>query len=151
MSDRDKKRKLPAEESELERVSVINVTTATNDSYLRKRKALQLCLVHHKHAARLARILQMAAKEIRAIDATSHTESTAIAGADYEDAHTVTFEHHPSISEQLDNDLCEVLGAGIDDVCAYTHVLLQDATKAAAVGPSLLLMRCPLPARLFNA
>ena len=76
-------------------------------------KGMQLRVV--RHAARLAiheRNLQLAANEIRAINAAIHTKSIAIAGQDYGADHTVTFEPCPSIAQQVDDDIGEVRGAG---------------------------------------
>ena len=81
---------------------------------------MQLRLVRLKHAARLAlhaRILQMAANEISAINAAIQRESIAIAGEVYDAEHTVTFEPCPSTAQQIEDDIDEVRGAGIDDVC----------------------------------
>jgi hypothetical protein len=104
-----------------------------------KQTALKLRAIRHKHAARLAlhaRIIQMAATEIRAINATLHKESVAVAGNDYLDHHTVTFEPCPSIAQQIDDDIGEVSGAGIDDVLQYASALLDDATDESLLLPS---------------
>ena len=104
-----------------------------------KQTALKLRAIRHKHAARLAlhaRIIQMAATEIRAINATLHKESVAVAGNDYLDHHTVTFEPCPSIAQQQEDDIGEVSGAGIDDVFWYASVLLDEATDDSLLLPS---------------
>jgi hypothetical protein len=98
--------------------------------------ARQLRLVRHKHAARVAfhaRNLQIAAKQLRKLNAAMHAEARAIAGADYDDTHTVNFEPCNSIEDQLDDDICPVMGAGLADVLAYADAVLQDATATAAV------------------
>jgi len=110
-----------------------------------QQKALQLRLVRHKHAANIAlhaRIIEIAAKEIKAINAAIERESVAIAGEDYLDEHTVHFEPCPSIDDQLNDDVDVVRGAGIDDVIAYASAVVIDATKAAFVPADAAL---PLP------
>ena len=118
-------------------------TTAltTTKADLIKQTALtgKLRLVRHKHATGLvlhARILQMAAIEIHVINSTIHTKSVAIAGKDYLDDYTVNFEPCPSIAQQIDDDIGEVSGAGIDDVLQYASVLLDDATDETLLLPS---------------
>jgi hypothetical protein len=110
-----------------------------------QQKALQLRLVRHKHAAKIAlhaRIIEMAAKEIKAINAAIHEESVATAGENYLEEHTVNFEPCPSIDDQLNDDVDVVRGAGINDVLAYASAVATDATEAAFV-PSCAALRLP--------
>ena len=121
------------------------------------KQAASLRVVRHKYAARLAvaaRLLQVAAKEIHTLNAAIHKESKAVAGRDYAADHTVDFEPCPSIAAQLDDDICEVRGAGIDDVCEYAQSVLDeavavataaDATAADATADAALLLLPPLP------
>ena len=55
---------------------------------------------------------------------------------------TVSFELCASIEQQLEDEIGVIRGTGIDDVCVYAGVLLDEATAAASVAAADTL---PLP------
>ncbi len=104
--------------------------------------ATKLRIVRHKHAARVAmhaRIIQMAARELKKINEAIHEECVEIGGEDYLVDFTVGFEPCESIEQQTMDDIDIITKAGIVDVCAYADKVLEDAC-AACVSETL-----PLP------
>ncbi len=83
------------------------------------------------HVLELAKKLREAAEALMEIDEKMDTEAKEITGDDnYKFEHTVTFDEHGSMNEQLEN-LGEILGAGFEDVFDMATSLIQMAEEAA--------------------
>ena len=105
--------------------------------------ALKLRDVRKKHAARVAdfaRIIHVATKGLRDIEAQMRAEAIAIAGDLYDVDHTLTFEPYGcSIDTQLEN-IGEVRGPGLEDIEAFAEDLLDTVAPIVAADVAL-----PLP------
>jgi hypothetical protein len=103
------------------------------------RHALELRVVHHKYAAQIAvhaRAVERHTRKLVRIHARIKAEAVAIAGADYDERHTVGFEGTASlrVDEQLrDTDSGgEVFGTGLVDVVDTASSMANSTGKVAA-------------------
>ena len=99
-----------------------------SDKIAREAKALRALRFKHAPAiSRQATIVLLAAQELERMHKEMDAEAREIAGLGYETNHTVTFDEHGSINDQLDN-LGTVRGAGIKDVVRMAVDMARDAS-----------------------
>jgi hypothetical protein len=94
---------------------------AADSACIRAGHAIKLRAVRHKYAAKVAMhasVVCFHARKLVRLHAKIHAEAVAIAGADYDEYHTVGFDEHCSIDEQLRDveNGSEISGAGLEDV-----------------------------------
>jgi hypothetical protein len=90
--------------------------------------------LRHRYAADVAKhahAICAAAKSLQDIEAEMAREAVGIAGEDYEQDHSITFDGHGSIENQLEN-LGEVeYGAGINDIVSKAVEMEKEAASVA--------------------
>lgn len=98
------------------------------------RERLALRGVRHTYAPKIAqqaRIMAMAAKKIRKLESDMAMEAKLIAGAAYEENHTITFDGHGSIENQLEIFGEVQNGAGIEDIERKALEMAKEAEEVA--------------------
>jgi hypothetical protein len=116
------------------------MSAASATSIISKKRAdvLKLREVRHKYAKKALRFaydMLTAATALNDIEAQIHKESMAIAGENYAEIHTVSFDMYGSIEQQIDNDCGEVLGPGMKDVQDFAQSLIEELEPVAASDP----------------
>jgi hypothetical protein len=104
-------------------------------------QTIALRAVRHARAARVAQqadLLSLAAKALIALHDEMDQEARAIAGEDYADCHSLAYERHGSMNDQL-NSLGEILAPGLIDIVGMAHEMGMEARAIAteAVPPPL--------------
>jgi hypothetical protein len=88
---------------------------------------------HHYAAdvAKHAKAIYAAAKSLQAIEIAMARAAVDVAGEEYEEHHTITFDGHGSIGNQLENLGIVEYGAGIDDIVTKAAEMEAEATNVA--------------------
>lgn len=73
----------------------------------------------------------MAAKRLRKLEADMAKEASSIAGQDYRQRHTVSFDGHGSIEDQLENLGTVESGPGIKDIEVKAKSIAEEAQAVA--------------------
>ena len=105
--------------------------------------ALQLRTVRHKHAPEVLKLCKTiidAAKKMMEVEAQMTTESIAIAGARYEEDHTVLFQPFADDVNAQVQDNGELLGLPFREIVSYVSKVCNDAQEVASAEEPL-----PLP------
>ena len=95
---------------------------------------MALRAMRHRYAADVAKhakAIYAAAKSLQAIEIAMARDAVVIAGKDYEEHHTITFDGHGSIENQLENLGIVEDGAGIDDIVTKAAEMEAEATIVA--------------------
>ena len=98
-------------------------------------RASALRALRHTFAPRIAkhaRAIFKAARALQIVELEMHRNARLIAGKDYKNTHTVSFDIHGSIDDQLENIGEVEYGPGIKDIVAKAKEMLEDADSVAA-------------------
>ena len=116
-----------------------------HESIAKKQKlpaAAALRAMRHRYAADAAKhaaAIYKAAKSLQAIENAMAREATAIAGEDYVERYTITFDGHGSIENQLENLGVVEYGSGINDIVSKAVEIEEEAAAVAkSAEPPLL-------------
>ena len=96
--------------------------------------AVALRAMRHRYAADVAKhaaAIYKAAKSLQAIENAMAREAVIIAGEDYEERYTVTFDGHGSIENQLENLGVVEYGSGINDIVSKAVEMEAEAIIVA--------------------
>jgi hypothetical protein len=85
-----------------------------------------------RHIGKHARAILKAALALRAIEADMDKKARLIAGNDYRDTYTISFDMHGSIDNQLENIGEVEYGAGIEDIITKAKEMVGEADEVAA-------------------